>query len=105
MGEKSLEKLRVAHDEAPFTSTADVVTRAKLNRALPTFMALANAFSAWEPNRHRAAWEGLRVCGDTLPLHHLVFPSSHERRYYTGLIHDWFEHSRPSDGSVAREVA
>jgi error-prone DNA polymerase len=43
-------------------------------------MALANAFSAWEPNRHHAAWEGLRVCGDTLPLAPSsrlpVFPSS-----------------------------
>ena len=68
MGEKSLEKLRAAHEERAFSSIADVVTRARLTRAEVTLLALAGAFGAWEPNRHKAAWEGLRVCGDTLPL-------------------------------------
>jgi error-prone DNA polymerase len=75
MGEKSLEKLRIAHETAPFTSIADVVQRAKLTRAEVTFLALANAFAAWEPNRHRASWEGLRVFGDSLPFapsHHTL---------------------------------
>ena len=68
MGAKSLEKLRAARLCAPFTSIADVVTRAHLARAEVTFLALAGACSAWEPNRHRAAWEGLRASADTLPL-------------------------------------
>jgi len=68
MGEKSLDKLRVAHEERGFISIADVVTRARLTRTEVTFLALANAFSAWEPDRHRASWEGLRVCGDALPF-------------------------------------
>ena len=79
LGERSLEKLRAAHERAPFTSIADVVQRARLNRAEVTMLALANAFSAWESNRHRAAWEALRVSGDTLPLappRPLVLPSS-----------------------------
>jgi error-prone DNA polymerase len=79
MGEKSLAKLREAHAERPFASIADVVSRARLNRAEATSLALANAFSGWEPDRHRAGWEALRVCGDTLPLapaHRPVFTSS-----------------------------
>ena len=75
MGEKSLEKLRAAHEERAFSSIADVVTRARLTRAEVTLLALAGAFGAWEPNRHKAAWEGLRVCGDTLPwLPHTLSP-------------------------------
>jgi error-prone DNA polymerase len=68
MGEISLEKLRVARAEGAFASIADVVTRSKLNRAEVTFLALAGAFSAWERNRHRAAWEALRASSDHLPL-------------------------------------
>ena len=68
VGSKSLEKLRAAHDERTFTSIADVVERAKLTRADVTSLALADAFASWEPNRHRAAWEGLRASGDKLPL-------------------------------------
>jgi error-prone DNA polymerase len=31
-------------------------------------LARAGAFSAWEPDRRRDAWEALRACGDSLPL-------------------------------------
>ncbi len=31
-------------------------------------LAEAGAFAAWEPDRRRAAWEGLRAAGDTMPL-------------------------------------
>jgi error-prone DNA polymerase len=68
MGAKSLDKLREARAMGPFTSIADVVERARLNRAETTFLALADAFAAWEPNRHRAAWEALRASSDKLPF-------------------------------------
>ena len=68
LGEKSLAKLRSARLNGAFVSIEDVVRRAKLNRAEVTFVALAGAFSAWEENRHRAAWEGLRASADHLPL-------------------------------------
>jgi error-prone DNA polymerase len=68
MGTKSLDKLRAARAMHPFTSIADVVTRAGLTRAESTFLALADAFAAWEKNRHRAAWEALRASSDKLPL-------------------------------------
>ncbi|HKS07635.1 MAG TPA: error-prone DNA polymerase [Gemmatimonadaceae bacterium] len=79
MGGKTLDRLRAARDQAPFTSIADVVSRAKLTRAEVTCLSLANAFSAWEPDRYKASWEALRACGDTLPLapaRPLVFSSS-----------------------------
>jgi error-prone DNA polymerase len=68
MGTKSLDKLRAARAVRPFASIADVVERAGLNRAEVTFLGLANAFAAWEPNRHRASWEALRASNDKLPL-------------------------------------
>jgi error-prone DNA polymerase len=68
MGEKSLDKLREARALGRFTSIADVVLRARLTRAEVIFLALAGAFAAWEPDRHRAAWEALRAVGDALPL-------------------------------------
>jgi error-prone DNA polymerase len=68
MGTKSLDKLRAARAVHPFTSIADVVVRAGLTRAESTFLALADAFAAWEKNRHRAAWEALRASGDKLPF-------------------------------------
>ena len=68
MGERTLEKLRRAHDAAPFTSIADAVIRARLTRAEATSLALADAFSAWEKERRRASWEALRAVSDTLPF-------------------------------------
>ena len=68
MGERSLEKLRTAHAARRFTAIADVVKRARLTRAEVNILALAGAFEAWEPERRRAAWEGLRAVSDTLPL-------------------------------------
>jgi error-prone DNA polymerase len=68
MGERSLEKLRVARTAGAFESIADVVTRAHLTRAEVTFLSLAGAFQAWEGERRRATWEGLRAASDILPL-------------------------------------
>jgi error-prone DNA polymerase len=68
MGERTLERLRSAHDAAPFTSIADVVVRARLTRAESTSLALAGAFGAWENERRKASWEALRAVSDTLPF-------------------------------------
>jgi error-prone DNA polymerase len=68
IGTISLDKLNAARAPGPFTSIADVVSRAYLTRAEVTYLASAGAFGAWEPERRRAAWEGLRASSDTLPL-------------------------------------
>jgi error-prone DNA polymerase len=68
MGERTLEKLRRAHEAAPFTSVEDVVARARLTRTESTSLALAGAFGAWEPDRRKASWEALRAVSDTLPF-------------------------------------
>ena len=68
IGDKSLETLGAARAAGPFSGIADVVRRARLTRADATALARAHAFAAWEPDRRRAAWQALRVVGDTLPL-------------------------------------
>ena len=68
IGERALESLRGAHTAARFTSIADVASRARLTRAEVNLLAQAGAFSAWESDRRKAAWEGLRATNDTLPL-------------------------------------
>jgi error-prone DNA polymerase len=68
LGEKTREALQAARQEGPFTSIADVVRRAKLNRAEALHLARAGAFEAFEPGRRKAAWEALRAAGDLLPL-------------------------------------
>ncbi len=69
ISERALESLRGARVAAPFTSIADVTTRAnKLTRAEVNLLAQAGAFEAWEPDRRKAAWEALRARNDTLPL-------------------------------------
>jgi error-prone DNA polymerase len=68
IGERVLERLTAARAVAPFASIDDVVRRARLTRAETGALARAGAFGAWEPDRRRAAWSGLRVAGDTLPL-------------------------------------
>ena len=76
LGEKTREALQTAHKGGPFTSIADVVQRAQLNRADAIHLARAGAFEAFEPGRRKAAWEALRVAGDVLPLapaHMLAF--------------------------------
>lgn len=65
IGDKVIDVLKAA---APFTSIADVVRRGRLNRAEVLAFAQAGAFDAWAPDRRHAAWEGLRACGDVLPL-------------------------------------
>lgn len=66
LGEKTLDVLRLP--ARPFTSIEDVVLRGKLKRVDALHLARSGAFAAWEPDRRRAAWEALRVCGDSLPL-------------------------------------
>ena len=68
LSERALESLRGARVAAPFTSIADVTQRTRLNRGEVNLLAQAGAFSAWEPDRRRAAWEALRAMNDTLPL-------------------------------------
>lgn len=68
MGKRTLEALRDARAEAPFTSVEDVVRRAHLGRGEALHLARAGALEAFEPGRRRAAWEALRAAGDTLPL-------------------------------------
>ncbi|MBM4193702.1 MAG: DNA polymerase III subunit alpha [Gemmatimonadetes bacterium] len=65
---RALESLRGARAAAPFTSIADVTSRARLTRAEVNLLAQAGAFHAWEPDRRKAAWEALRAVNDTLPL-------------------------------------
>jgi error-prone DNA polymerase len=76
LGKRAREALQAARLAAPFTSVEDVVRRAGLARAETLQLARAGAFEAWEPGRRRAAWEALRVVGDSLPLapaRHLPF--------------------------------
>ena len=72
VGEAVIESLRAAREPVqggrPFTSIADVVTRAGLDSRAAGALARAGAFEAWEPDRRRAGWEALRVAGDQLPL-------------------------------------
>jgi error-prone DNA polymerase len=68
VGEATRQALRAARDRSPFRSVEDVVRRASLGRAEALHLARAGAFEAFEPGRREAAWEALRVAGDTLPL-------------------------------------
>jgi error-prone DNA polymerase len=68
VGDKVIDALRAAHARAPFTSIADVVSRAALNRGDVLAFAQAGAFETWAADRRHAAWEGLRASGDVLPL-------------------------------------
>jgi error-prone DNA polymerase len=67
-GDKTVDGLREAHAKAPFSSIADVVERAAFTRADVLAFAQASAFERWAADRRHAAWEGLRACGDVLPL-------------------------------------
>ncbi len=68
VGARTIEALASTHAAAPFGSIEDVVRRAGLVRADVLHLAQAGAFAAFEPDRRRAAWEGLHVVGDVLPL-------------------------------------
>lgn len=70
IGDTVIKALRAACQDGakPFTSIADVVRRGTLNRDDVLAFAQAGAFAAWAPDRRHAAWEGLRACGDVLPL-------------------------------------
>jgi error-prone DNA polymerase len=68
IGEKALDALEAAWNVRHFTSIEDVVRRASLGRADALYLARADAFKAWEPDRRKAGWEALRCVSDTLPL-------------------------------------
>jgi error-prone DNA polymerase len=68
VGGRSLDCLKEARAAGPFRSIADVAERARLTRVDVINLARAGAFAWWEPDRRRAAWEGLHAVGDTLPL-------------------------------------
>ena len=68
IGEKALDALESAWNVRHFTSIEDVVRRASLGRADALYLARADAFKAWEPDRRKAGWEALRCVSDTLPL-------------------------------------
>ncbi len=68
IGSAALDALEAAQQAAPFRSIADVVQRTHLERTNAIALAQGDAFAAWEPDRHRAAWEALRAAGDTMPL-------------------------------------
>ena len=68
ISEKTLETLKACSAERKFDSIEDVVRRARLKRADALKLARAGAFSAWQPDRRKAAWDALRVVGDDLPL-------------------------------------
>ncbi|MDQ3522121.1 MAG: error-prone DNA polymerase [Gemmatimonadota bacterium] len=68
LGEKARERLRQAHAAGPFGSIEEVVRRARLNRDEALHLARAGALEVFEPGRRAAAWEALRVVGDTFPL-------------------------------------
>ncbi|MGQ0712748.1 MAG: DNA polymerase III subunit alpha [Gemmatimonadaceae bacterium] len=68
VGTKLLDALRASRAESPWTSIEGVVRRTRLTRADALALARAGAFTAWEPDRRRAAWEALRAVGDVLPL-------------------------------------
>jgi error-prone DNA polymerase len=68
IGTETIDRLKTARERGAFTSIADVVERAKLNRGDVLAFAQAGAFAAWAPDRRHAAWEALRATGDVLPL-------------------------------------
>jgi error-prone DNA polymerase len=73
---QTIERLEQTRTFAPFTSIADVIQRVGMTRTEALQFARADAFHAWEPDRRRAAWEALRVAGDTYPLappHHTPY--------------------------------
>jgi error-prone DNA polymerase len=78
IGDRVIDRMKAAYDAGgPFTSIADVVSRAKLTRGEVLSFAQADAFAAWAPDRRHAAWEALRACGDVLPLAPAK-PSTHD---------------------------
>jgi error-prone DNA polymerase len=68
LGTVALDALEAARIERPFASIADVVRRGRFDRAAAIAVAQGGAFTAWEPDRRKAAWEALRAAGDTMPL-------------------------------------
>jgi error-prone DNA polymerase len=68
LGDKARDALRGAVEEGPFASIEDVVRRARLTRHDGLHIARSGAFEAFQPGRRRAAWQALRIAGDTLPL-------------------------------------
>jgi error-prone DNA polymerase len=69
VGDKALELLQeVRRREGPFANIRHVVKAAGLTGPDAIALARSGAFTAWEPDRRKAAWEALRHVSDTLPL-------------------------------------
>jgi error-prone DNA polymerase len=68
LGDRHLDAIERAQHAAPLRDIADVVRRGQLDRAASIAIAQSGAFAVWEPDRRKAAWEALRVTGDTMPL-------------------------------------
>ena len=108
IGEKALDALEAAWKARPFTSIEDVVRRAGLGRADALYLARADAFKAWEPDRRKAGWEALRCVSDTLPLaparpaHHAPRPLDRDGDDLSRLRDDRIEHPRTPDEASAR---
>ncbi|MBA3466684.1 MAG: error-prone DNA polymerase, partial [Gemmatimonadaceae bacterium] len=68
LGEKTLLALKGARAGVGFSSISDVIHRAALDRPNALNLARAGAFTCWEPDRRRAAWQAMRIVGDDLPL-------------------------------------
>ena len=68
LGDRARDALRAASEDGPFTSIEDVMRRAGLTRHDGLHIARSGAFEAFQTGRRRAAWQALRVAGDTLPL-------------------------------------
>ena len=68
VGTRALDALRAGRAGGPFRSIEDVIRRSSLGRTEALGLAQAGAFTAWQPDRRRAAWEALRAVGDALPF-------------------------------------
>lgn len=79
VGDQAIENLERARSEGPFVTIRHVVKAAGLSRPDAIGLSRSGAFSAWEPDRRKAAWEALRHVGDTLPLAPSL-PTSHSPR-------------------------
>jgi error-prone DNA polymerase len=80
----SSQQPTAAGSDGPFTSIENVVRRCQLERSEALAIARSGAFTVWEPDRRKAAWEALRVCGDSLPL-----APAHQRRYVPRPMTAW----------------
>lgn len=65
---ETIERIVRLRSLAPYTSIADVVQRGNLKKSEVLQIAKSGAFSVWEADRRKAAWEALRAAGDRMPF-------------------------------------